>query len=203
MLTFEESLLARFTVVFDAAGEESVTFSVAVLPSATETPDCNRIVSGGFTVTVAVVSAMLGALAWITAVPAATPVTVKLALVALAGMFTVAGTVAAAVLLELRLIVKPLGGAGDERFSVRVPLELAPMLNVLDAKLSVGALTCTGAVTGEYPGAEAVMVPVPDPTPVTCGWDAGVVEPCGITTVPGVMVAFDVSLLINVTVTAD
>ena len=72
------------------------------------------------TVTLAVVSAMFGEeLACTVAVPGATPVTATVALVALAAIVTVAGTVATPVLLELRLKVTPPVGAGADRFSVR------------------------------------------------------------------------------------
>jgi len=54
----------------------------------------------------------------IVADPGATPVTATVAVVAFAAMLTVAGTVAAAVLLELKLTVRPPAGAAPE--SVRV-----------------------------------------------------------------------------------
>ena len=71
-------------------------------------------------VTLAMVSGIFGrALAWMVVDPDATPVTGTDTLVAFAAKFTVAGTVAADVFVELRLIVKPPAGAGAERFSVR------------------------------------------------------------------------------------
>ena len=67
-------------------------------------------------VTLAVVSAMFGNwLAWITADPGDTPVTGTLVLAELAGIVTVARTLATNGLLELRLMVRPPGGAGTER----------------------------------------------------------------------------------------
>ena len=51
-------------------------------------------------------------------VPGATPVTGTLTLVAPAEKVTVEGTMATAVLAELRLTVKPLAGAGPDRLSV-------------------------------------------------------------------------------------
>jgi len=84
-------------------------------------------------------------LSWITAEPGAMPVTCTFTLVAFAGKFTVAGTVAAAVLLELRLTVTPAAGAGAERFSARF-CEVAPVIvRFCGEKLSV-AVTCTGCV---------------------------------------------------------
>jgi hypothetical protein len=72
------------------------------------------------TVTLAVVSAMAGkALACIVAVPAVTPVTGTVMLVAFAAKAIVEGTVATAGLLELKLRIKPPGGAGADKFKVR------------------------------------------------------------------------------------
>jgi hypothetical protein len=88
------------------------------------------------TVTVAVVSARFGKeLAWIVAVPAPTLVTGTLTLVALAGMVTVAGTVATFLLLELRLTVIPPAGAGDDRFSVRFCVATPLIVRVVGEKL--------------------------------------------------------------------
>jgi len=72
------------------------------------------------TVTLAVASAMFGALARIvTGPPCATPVTGTGTLVEPAGITTVAGTVATPVLLELTFSVTPPAGAGAERVRVR------------------------------------------------------------------------------------
>ena len=65
----------------------------------------------GVTVTEAVPLETLVALALIVVEPALTPVIGTLTLVALAAMETVAGTVAKAVLLEVRLTVSPPAGA--------------------------------------------------------------------------------------------
>ena len=74
------------------------------------------IMPGAATVTLVEALAIFGVvvLAVIVADPGATPVMGTLTLVALAGTVTVSGTVAAAVLLELRLNVKPEAGAGTE-----------------------------------------------------------------------------------------
>src|ERR1700681_3947179 len=70
------------------------------------------IARGPLTVTLAVVSAIKGrALAWITVEPNPIPVTGTLMLLELAGMVTVAGTVATLVLVELKLTVSPPAGA--------------------------------------------------------------------------------------------
>jgi hypothetical protein len=95
------------------------------------------------TVTKAVVSAMFGgALAWIVAVPTATPVTGTETLLAFAGMVTVAGTVAAPALLELRVTVRPPAGAVPDKFSVRFCVVAPLMVRLVGEKLSV-AVTVT------------------------------------------------------------
>jgi hypothetical protein len=72
------------------------------------------------TVTLAVVSAILGrALAWMTVVPNATAFTGTLTLVAPALNTTVAGTVAVAGTLELKLMVIPPAGAALDRVRFR------------------------------------------------------------------------------------
>jgi hypothetical protein len=81
---------------------------------------------GAVTVTVAVVSGMLGsALAWMVVEPPPTPVTGTFTLVAPAAKFTVGGTVATLGLSELRLTFRPPAGADADRvramFLVAVP----------------------------------------------------------------------------------
>src|SRR5437588_10813894 len=96
-----------------------------------------------FTVIDAVVSAKFGReLAWIVVVPSATPVTVTVALVALAAMVTVAGTVATPVLLELRFITTPPAGAGADKFSVRFWVAVPVLVPRAEERLAV-AVTCT------------------------------------------------------------
>ena len=46
-----------------------------------------------------------------------------------------------------------------------------------------------------------MIVAEPMPAPVTCGCVAGTVAPCGMTTLAGVTVTFEASLLFSVTVT--
>jgi hypothetical protein len=98
------------------------------------------------TVTLAVASVTFGAVARITLEPAATPVTGTTTLVALAGIVKApAETVAAAVLLEVTVKVRPPAGAGPERVSVRFWVWVPLMFSVWGEKLMV-AVTCTGCV---------------------------------------------------------
>ena len=76
------------------------------------------------------------------AVPGATLVTATLTLVALAVKFSVEGTVATPVLLELRLIVKPPAGAGADRFNVKFCVAIPAMVRLAGEKVAV-AVTCT------------------------------------------------------------
>jgi len=78
-----------------------------------------RMIPRALTTTVAVVLGTFGTptLAVMVAVPEAAPVTGTATVVALAGNVTVAGTVAAAVLLDDKFTVKPAAGAGADRFS--------------------------------------------------------------------------------------
>ena len=94
------------------------------------------------TVAFAVASAMPGKLARITLDPAATPVTGTLALKAPVTMVTVAGTMAAAVLEEFRVNVRP--GAGAAADSVRVKFCVAVPVIVMEAGLRlIEAVTVT------------------------------------------------------------
>jgi hypothetical protein len=120
-LTFDGLLLVSvMNTPPSGAGAVNVTGNAADWPSATATlagrtiPDTEEE-----TVTLTVALGIPVALAEMVADPPATPVTGTATLVAFAPKLTVAGTVATPVLLELRLIVKPPAGAGDERFSVR------------------------------------------------------------------------------------
>jgi hypothetical protein len=144
METREASLLVSETTTPPAgAGADSVTAKGADCPSPTAVPDGSMIAPNVTTVMVAVVSTMLGrALAWMVAVPTTPAVTGTLTLVAFGGILTVAGTVATAVLLELRLSVNPPAGAGPERFKVRFWIEAAPMVRLLGEKATLPT-TCT------------------------------------------------------------
>ena len=145
MVTFEVSLLLNVTVTPPVgAGVPNVTAKAADCVGLTVTFVGRLIVPGATTVTLAVVSAILGVeLAWMVVVPGATPVTATVAVVPLAAMFTVAGTVAAAVLLELRLIVTPPAGAGADSVKVRFCVAVPVMLRGLGDNVAVAA-TFTG-----------------------------------------------------------
>jgi hypothetical protein len=76
-----------------------------------------------------------------------------------------------------------------------------PWLNVRVAGENVTvAVTGTAWVADSYPGADAVMLATPIPTPVTCGWVAGAVDPPGINTLDGLILKMDGLLLTSVTV---
>ena len=140
------------------------------------------------TVMLAVVSAIFGdRLAWITALPNASDVTGTDALVAPAVIVSVAGTVAMAVLLELRLRVRPPVGAGADRFNVRFCV-MNPLIVMLDGVKLAVAFTWTEPLAGVYSSPDALMVAEPRFTPVTCGWGAGAVCPAAIVTVLGAIV---------------
>jgi hypothetical protein len=69
------------------------------------------------------------------AVPAATPVTATVALVAFAANVTVKGTVATNGLLELRVTVKPPAGAGADKVSVRFWVAVPVIVRLAGEKL--------------------------------------------------------------------
>jgi hypothetical protein len=150
IVTLVVSLLARLTVTPPAgAACVRVTAKVADRPSPTVVVAGTLIDGGGMTVTLAVALGMPVTLAVIvTGPPTVTPVTVTVALVAPAAKLTVAGTVATAVLLELRFTVKPPAGAcPPPRFSVRFPVVPTVIDRLVGVKLMV---------------ADTVTVPLPD-----------------------------------------
>src|SRR5208283_1105849 len=103
----------------------------------------NVIVPGGLTVTFAVTLPIFGnADAVMVVVPGATPVTAKVAEVPLA-MVTVAGTAAAAGLLEFRLIVTPPAGTGAPSVMVKVEV-LVPIMVALVGERDAVVFTSTG-----------------------------------------------------------
>ena len=118
-LTFDGSLLeSERNTPPEGAGFAKVMGKFACWPGGTVRLT-GRIMSPE-TVTLAVVSARFGsALAWIAVEPAERPVTGTFTVVAPAPKVAVAGTVAAAELLELRLTVTPPAGAGPDSVSVR------------------------------------------------------------------------------------
>ena len=141
IVTLVVSLLLKLTVTPPAgAAVPRVTAKAADWVGPTVTPDGSVMVPGATTVTLAVVSGIFGKeLAWIVVEPGATPVTVTVAEVALAATLTVAGTVAAAVLLELKLIVTPPAGAGADRVNVRFCVAVPIILMLVGVNAAVAA----------------------------------------------------------------
>jgi hypothetical protein len=113
------SLLTRLIVTSAGAGEFSETGNGVVWPRPSA-PFGGRVMTPPVA-TVTVVLALLipgaAAAAVSVEVPGATPVTGTLTLDAPPGMNTLPGTVAAAVLLEVRFTVSPPAGVGEDRFS--------------------------------------------------------------------------------------
>jgi hypothetical protein len=167
-VAFVVSLLARVTVTPPVpAGADKETAIGADWPGVNERLAGSEIEPRVVTVTVAVVSARFGKeLAWIVAVPPATLVTGTLTVVEPARMVTIAGTVAALVLLELKLTVMPPLGAGDERVNVRFCVAIPLIVRVGGVKLS-DAVTSTEPLSFANPGADAVIVADPKLTAVT------------------------------------
>jgi hypothetical protein len=120
------------------------------------------------TVTEADVPAMFVALALMLVIPAETPVTGTLNMVAPVGKGKLEGTVAKLVLLELRLTTKPAGAALDKT-NVRFCIEPAVRVKVfgLKLKLWLALLTLTLVEAVLKPGEPAVTVAVPKAKPVT------------------------------------
>src|ERR1700676_2710081 len=147
------------------------------------------------TVAVAVVGAipLTAELAVITAEPPETPVTCTLPLLELCGIKTVGGTVATAVLLELRLMVNPPTGAGVERIRKR-GLKAAPGMVTLDGVKARVSVTWTVCSAGGKEYDVTVMVTDPNLSPVTIGVKVGAVAFPGMKMV-GVMAAVVGSLL--------
>src|SRR5436309_10100829 len=154
------------------------------------------------TVTVAVVSGTLALLAWITVVPAATPVTGTATVVLPCAIVAVGCTVAVAGVAEVTLNVTPPAGAGAAnvrvRFWVAVPL-MVRELGVNDAEV----FTVTLPVAPVRPEAEAVMVVEPRPVPVICGCVVGAVAPCAIETLVVDRLTLDPSAIARVMVVAE
>src|SRR5581483_10331382 len=96
----------------------------------------------------------------------------------------VVGTVATAVLEDVRLIAMPPAGAGPDKFRARfcVAPFITDAVGFANAMLPV---TDTLPLFPLKPGADALIVAVPKFTPVTCGCVAGVFCPAAIETVTG------------------
>jgi hypothetical protein len=115
------SLLLRAMTKSEDAGLARLTAKAVDLPRPTVRFDGRVRLDGADTVTFSVASAMSGVLlAWITAEPGPTAVTVNVAVLCPDVKVTVEGTVATLVLLELTFTVMPEAGAGADRFSVTV-----------------------------------------------------------------------------------
>lgn len=120
------------------------------------------------------------------------------ALVLPAGMVTLAGTVASAVLLLERVKVRPPLGAAPEM--ARRALAVTPLLVLSGEGVMVAVvLTVTGPEAGAKPLPVAVIVVLPIETPVTCGFAAGTVEPAAMK-IDEVTVAIAGLLLVSVIV---
>jgi len=138
MLTLVGSLLLKVTVrPVLGAGKESEMGNGTDWPVPTDTLDGKIIAPKTLTVTfsVALLMFVVLALAVIVAEPFLTPVTGTETVVAPAGILTLAGTVATAVLLELKLIARADGAAIDS-FSVKFVVPPTPIDAVGDEKLS-------------------------------------------------------------------
>jgi hypothetical protein len=158
---FEESLLFSVTVTFPAgAGLERTIGNDVLWPRPTLAFDGIVIDPNIETVTVAVVSARFGSeLAWIVALPIASPLTGINRVVAFTGNDTTEGTVATFVSDEDRLMDKP-AGAGLDKASVRLPEPPVPTVRVGGLKLIVPE-TATPWLSPSNPGEEAVTVTEP------------------------------------------
>lgn len=198
--------LTRFTVTpFAGAGERfsvkpddwlGVTEKLAgklIVPST----------GAALTVTLSAESGTLGnALAWITVDPPAPeiPVTGTETEFVPARIVAVAGTVATAVLSELRLTVRFLGVTLE---SVRIAFCVAPpeIGSGPAGKLSV-PVTFTATLLAPKPAADAPMDAVPIATPVITGAVTGFVVLAGIVTIVGLMLAVVESELLRLTTTS-
>ena len=189
MVTFEVSSLVRLMKAPPAgAPVAKLTGKSTVSPGASVTLAGKIIGDELRTVTLALAEPKPGVLAAIVAAPAPTPVTGTFTLVAPAANVALAGTVAAPVLFELRLAVKP-AGAGPDRFSVRLPIEPALTVRLPGEKKLLPApaiTTVTPAIAFGIPAALAVSVADPAASPVA-GTDT-LVAPAANVTVAGTVV---------------
>ncbi len=210
-------ILAGETVALDA----SLLLSVRNMPPAgaavpsttTNGTDCpgGTLVDGGTmipardagadTLMLAPALPKFGVLAVIVAAPAAVPLTLMDTLDVKGANSTVGGTLATAVLLELRLAVNPPAGAKPPvRVNVRVPLKPEPSVSVCGVSrlLPPLAMACTWPLPPVKPAAVALMFASPGATPLICGCTAGEVVPAAIMAL-AVTVAFEASLDARVT----
>lgn len=105
--------------------------------ASTVTVDGTEIVPALTTVIVADVSAIFGrALAWIVVLPTPAPFTTTFTFVDPGAKLTADGTVAILVSLEINWIVKPPGGAGTDRFNVKVCVAVPTIFALVGKKLA-------------------------------------------------------------------
>src|ERR1035437_7289814 len=139
-------------------------------------------------------------LAWMVAEPAAMAVTGTVTTLEPGEKLTVAGTVTALVLLELRLTITPPAGAPADSVSVRFCVPAPLMVRLSGLKTTV-AITCTAELAGVYPLAVALMFTAPKLTPVIVGCVPGADWPAAMVTRAGESVTLLVSLLASAMVT--
>lgn len=145
IVTLEVSVLASAIVTpIGPAGLVRVTGRAADCPAASWMPAAIEMLDGALTTTLVVAFGTLGA-------PAAAVIVADPGPAAVIGMFTAVlfaanaidgGTVAAAELLELRVIASPAAGAGDERLRTTFCVPDPLIVSAAGAKLRV-APTCT------------------------------------------------------------
>lgn len=201
-VALEESLLARVIVMPPTgAGVDKLTGNAIDAPSPTVAFTGRLIVPNTTTFALALALATFGvpALAVRVELPAPTPETSTATSVVFCAIVTLAGIVAAEVLLELRLIVKPPAGAGEDKRSTTFCEPPAPMVISDGTKLRV-APTVTVLLSPVKPGALAAMMVEPKLIPLTWAGVAGLVSPCAMKTF-AVMDALDGSLLVSPMVT--
>ena len=144
---------------------------------------------------------MLGRLlAWMVAEPAAMAVTGAVTTLEPGEKLTVAGTVTALMLLEVRLTITPPSGAGADSVSVRFCVPVPVMLRLSGVKTTL-AITCTAELAGVYPLAVALMFTAPKLTPVIVGCVPGANWPAAMVTLAVESVTLLVSLLASAMVT--
>ena len=145
IVTRDVSLLASTTVTDAAAGVERLTGKGIVWPSPSAPPAGTTILTAlcTFTPTVALaIPVAAGAAAVIVALPTETAVTGTLTMVAPAAKLRLAGTVATAVLPELRFTVSPPAGAAEDKLSGIVCV-VSPLMATGPAGKFITAVTCT------------------------------------------------------------
>jgi hypothetical protein len=195
-LALVASLSASVTVTAPGAFPDNVTGNATDCPRPTLRFVGSPIVPSRTTDTFALIPGIPGetGIAAIFAEPAAIPVIGTLTAVSFAMIVTLSGTVATLELLDRRFTLTPVAGAGEESRRDMFCTAPTPTVVVDGEKLKLAA-TLTVSLSPRNPGAEALMSADPRFTPFTCGAAAGVVAPCGMTTLDGVIVTLLVSLL--------